>query len=217
MIDYNSMNHSQLLYRAKRGQNNLIRRKANLEAKIQQEPGVYSPHGLRALEGYTDSQGNVKEGIPSVSKNDSLNALRAKVRKIDNLDRMQTTKVQGAKDVQRRQIRLAVDLPQEGRLNAADSKRFKEAQEYVKQHPDAMAVFYEGFQAYKRESYNRGIDSDRLLEEYRPFLEQARKDGYTTMNDVVILAKEYADEKYEEQEEDDFYAKFIKDGGGFGL
>lgn len=215
MIDINNSSKEELLKYNKREQNNLIRRLKTLEQRTADHPGMYSPFGMRALQGLIDDAGNQQEGIPSVSKNDSLNDLRAKAKKMMELNSMRTTRVQGAKDVQREQTRLALGLPTKGRLNAADTRTYNEAVEYNKQNPDFMSTFWDGFQEYKRESMSRGIDSDRLLEEYRPVIERATTDGYQTMEDIASIVKDYAAEKYTESQERTQYAEDIQKGSGW--
>ena len=48
---------------------------------------------------------------------------------------------------------------------------------------------------------HRQLDSKQLLEEYRPVIEKARKDGYTAMQDIAAIVQEYSDEKYLEEQE----------------
>lgn len=216
-IDINKATKEELFNFNKREQNNLIRRRKVLQDRINNNPGMYSPFGLKALQGRIDEAGQQIEGIPSVSKTDGINDLRAKAKKMMELNSMRTTRVQGAKDVQREQTRLAVGLPTKGRLNAADTRLYNEAIEYNKKHPDFMSTFWDGFQEYKRESAARGIDSERLLEEYRPVISKATADGYTAMSDIASIIEEYADEKYKEEQKNMYYAADIRKGSGWEL
>lgn len=217
MIDVNTASKEELFKFNKREQNNLIRRRKALQDRIDSNPGMYSPFGLKALQGRLDAAGKQVNGIPSVSKSDGINDLRAKAKKMMELNNMRTTRVQGAKDVQREHTRLAIGLPTRGRLNAADTRLYNEAVEYNRQNPDFMSVFWDGFQEYKKESMARGIDSDRLLEEYRPVIERARTDGYTAMEDIASIVGEYADEKYKESQADYNYTEEIRKGSGWEI
>lgn len=215
MIDVNIATKDQLYKFNRQEQNNLNRRLKTIKQRVKENPEAYSPFGLKAMEGYIDAAGNKKEGIPKISKNDSLNKQRAKAKKLMELNSMRTTRVQGAKDVQREQIRLAIGLPTKGKLNAKDTRLYNEAVEYNKQNPDFMSNFWDGFQEYKRESMARGIDSDRLLEEYRPVIEKATTDGYTAMEDIAATIKDFANEKYKESQHRSNYAANMKREGGF--
>lgn len=206
--DVNDMTKSELLYEAKRTQNNLIRRRKTLQERREQSPGDYSPFGLKELEGYTTPSGEVKEGIPSVSKNDNINDLRAKVKRLNHLNSLRTTRAQGAKEVQREQIRLMSGLPTTGRLNAEDQRKYNEAKRYHDDNPEAMTTFWQAFEFYKQEAAYRNLDSDQLLEEIRPVIQQARKDGYDTMADLAAVVEDYVEEMYlESQEEEPEFAE----------
>ena len=61
----------------------------------------------------------------------------------------------------------------------------------------------------------RGIDSDRLLEDYRPVIEKATSDGYQAMDDIASIVKEFANEKYKESQHRSNYAANMKREGGF--
>ena len=198
----NSMTREELLYYSKRSQNNLSRRRKSLQDNIQKNPGELSPFGLRELEGgQVTPSGRVKEGIPSVKSKDGINELRAKAHRFNHLNHLETTTVRGARDVQERQVRLTLGLPATGKLNADDKKMFNDAMRYNRKDPDAMSIFWEAFEFFKKENMHRQLDSKQLLEEYRPVIEKARKDGYTAMQDIAAIVQEYSDEKYLEEQE----------------
>lgn len=198
----NSMTREELLYYSKRSQNNLSRRRKSLQDNIEKNPGELSPYGLRELEGgQVTPTGRVKEGIPSVKSKDGINELRAKAHRFNHLNHLETTTVRGARDVQERQTRLTLGLPATGKLNADDKKMFNEAMKYNRDNPDAMSTFWQAFESFQRENLHRQLDSNQLLEEYRPVIEKARKDGYTAMQDLEVIMQEYSEEKYLEEQE----------------
>lgn len=206
-IDVNIATKEQLYKFNRQEQNNLNRRLKTIKQRVKEHPEAYSPFGLKAMEGYIDAAGNKKEGIPKISKKDSLNQQRVKAKKLMELNSMRTTRVQGAKDVQREQIRLSIGLPTKGKLNTADTRLYNEAVEYVKQNPDYMSDFWNGFQEYKRESMARNMDSDRLLEEYRPVMEDTKTSGYQSMDDIASIVRDFANEKYKESQVRSNYAE----------
>ena len=212
----NSMTREELLYYSKRSQNNLTRRRKTLQENMKNNPGELSPYGLRELEGgQVTPSGRVKEGIPSVKSKDGINELRAKAHRFNHLNNLETTTVRGARDVQERQTRLTLGLPATGKLNADDKKMFNEAMKYNRDNPDAMSTFWEAFEFFRNENLHRQLDSNQLLEEYRPVIEKARKDGYTAMQDLAVIVQEYSEEKYLEEQKQRNEAFELEEGSNW--
>ena len=212
----NSMTREELLYYSKRAQNNLSRRRKSLQENMKKRPGELSPHGLRELEGgQITPTGKVKEGIPSVKSKDGINKLRAAATRLNHLNHLETTTIRGAREVQKRQTRLSLGLPARGELDADDLKLFNEGMKYNRDNPDAMSIFWQAFEGFQRENLNRQLDSNQLLEEYRPVIEKARKDGYTALQDLTVIMKKYSDEIYIEEQEKTNEAIELEEGSNW--
>lgn len=203
--DLDNWTTEEMYKQAKAGRDLLVKRKKRLDELMDQKPGVYSPFGYKELE----------KGIPQVSTKMHRNTLKANLMRIEELKDMKTTTARGAKKHQEEQIRLMLNLPVTGRLKKKEKEVYDSGAEFIRQNPSAMSDFWTAFNYYQREVAYKGLDSDRLLDEFRPVFESSASSGYSQIEEIFANMKNIIDEEYRKTERDRGLIQRVGRRGGF--
>lgn len=202
--DFLAMDAEQLYKIGKSNRDALKKREKLLERNIAENPGKYSPFGLKVMQ---------KEGIPEISKKDHVNTLRGRAWASEKMRNLKTTSSTGAKQHIEEMNRRIAGVPIKGKLeppkNATDEevakfeasvKRYEEVKQYHIDNPDALSNHWEAFDVFKKEMRHTGMDSNQLLDLYRPQYETLQKSGTQIAEDLNQHMRDYADEWEMEQD-----------------
>lgn len=204
MITYQELNtwtNEQLVKEGYRLRSLLLKRKRRLEEAIAKNPGEYSPFGLKALTDSYDEYGNMKTGIPKVSVNQHRGALKSNVLKLMELAEMKTTTARGAKADMNEKIKLALNLPTDGRLNAQQYREFQSAKQFFRDNPGALSDFYRAFEYYQDKVKNLMLGSERELSEFSEFYKKyIQRSGYQQIEDIYPMIEKLAEKRNEEEQ-----------------
>lgn len=182
--------HSALYKEAKQKLDSIRRKAKRLEQAVRLEPDQIAPQGLKKMLDPTS-------GIPQVSKKMSNAKLIIAIKKIDELNSMETGNIRGArrvaKDVKRR---IAGVDPDKRYLNKAERARLKQVENHIHNNPNFIGDFFTAFNYYKEQMAYKMLDSDQYLNEFRQFIE---KSGGANLDLDVMYDNitRYANEQHE--------------------
>lgn len=212
--DLNYWTNEQLVKEGYRLRAILSKRKKRLEELIAKNPGEYSPYGLRALTDTYDDLGNLKTGIPKVSVNQHRGTLKANVAKLRELVDMKTTTARGAKADVNEKIRLILNVPTKGRLNAQQTRDFKSAKQFFKDNPEKLSEFFTAFEYYQDLMRASMMGSERELKQFSEFFLDRMMTGYQQVQDTFSEIEKLANKHYlEEQRKAQLIPKQRRTGG----